>query len=562
MYKSLKDERDKYRSRIIIISFITAISLVIGFIICDLVRHIYINLPSYLIPLFILITIFVIFLFKKNINIFSYITVITCFAGFLLTSILPNSRDTYILLFFYFPCLVFELMGVKKGIIYSLMFVFLSIILTMLAFMNFIVWNINLSITQFIMGIVTFIILTLVFFFGEVQNKKYIDNLIEMNNNVIEKDKNLHFLTSYLQNIIDATPTIIISTDRDGFIVNWNLFAEKKTLIIKKDAIGKNIFNLLPSISILKEDFYNVQNTGDTYSCEKVEMEINQSRIFKTVIFPINVNGVNGIVFNLTDITEMELIDQKLRFSQKMILLGTLTGGLAHDFNNAMTAISCPISLLKQELSGTSKDKDAAIECIEIGLNHMTGIIKQLQSLSSNKESAFENIDLNNAVKFIYKICNHKFDRKIKLKLELYNESPVVNGDIVQIEELVLNLCINSLHAMTIMREDNNLQSGVLKISTSKKRVEKIEETFIIDEEQQFNYGNYFSISVEDNGVGIKKENIKKIFEPFFTTKKDNGGTGLGLSMVMNIVKKHSGFIEVISKVDKGTTINVFFPET
>jgi len=453
-------------------------------------------------------------------------------------------------------------MGVKKGIIYSLMFVFLSIILTMLAFMNFIVWNINLSITQFIMGIVTFIILTLVFFFGEVQNKKYIDNLIEMNNNVIEKDKNLHFLTSYLQNIIDATPTIIISTDRDGFIVNWNLFAEKKTLIIKKDAIGKNIFNLLPSISILKEDFYNVQNTGDTYSCEKVEMEINQSRIFKTVIFPINVNGVNGIVFNLTDITEMELIDQKLRFSQKMILLGTLTGGLAHDFNNAMTAISCPISLLKQELSGTSKDKDAAIECIEIGLNHMTGIIKQLQSLSSNKESAFENIDLNNAVKFIYKICNHKFDRKIKLKLELYNESPVVNGDIVQIEELVLNLCINSLHAMTIMREDNNLQSGVLKISTSKKRVEKIEETFIIDEEQQFNYGNYFSISVEDNGVGIKKENIKKIFEPFFTTKKDNGGTGLGLSMVMNIVKKHSGFIEVISKVDKGTTINVFFPET
>ncbi|HPO49241.1 MAG TPA: PAS domain S-box protein, partial [Spirochaetota bacterium] len=298
-------------------------------------------------------------------------------------------------------------------------------------------------------------------------------------------NKDILSLKNHFEATINSMPSMIISTDKEGIIKNWNTFSERKTGILKEEAIGKNIFSLLNTLEIIRGDFNEVILTGEPFLTQKMELSISNSKYFKAVLFCINDDNSKGVVFNLTDITEIELMEEKLKTSQKMELVGVLSSGLAHDFNNAIMSVSGPVTLLKYKLSQYEKncEIDSLIEMLDLGISHMLGITKQFQSLTKNRKESYEPINLNEMSIMLSKICKYKLDRNVKIILNLIeNYEPLVYGDMVQLQELFLNLCINAEHSMTIMRGEGGVWGGEITLSIEKKEIESFKDDYIIDD--------------------------------------------------------------------------------
>ncbi len=274
------------------------------------------------------------------------------------------------------------------------------------------------------------------------------------------------------------------------------------------------------------------------------------------------VKSVDQIIFNgvLLDITEQKRTESQLQQAQKLETVGTLAGGLAHDFNNILSGIMGPLSMINFKL-----EKDTDID--RNTLSRYTGmmydsskraveIIQQLLSLSRKKELSLNPLDLNISIRNVMNICENSFDKSIEIKLS-YSDLPAnALADQTQIEQVLLNLCVNGAHSMTIMREDRNRWGGILAVTIEKASADDA----FLRYQPETEHGDYWCISVHDSGVGISKENIAKIFDPFYTTKGNVKGTGLGLSIVYSIIRAHHGFINVNSEPGKGSSFNIYIP--
>jgi CheY-like chemotaxis protein len=175
-------------------------------------------------------------------------------------------------------------------------------------------------------------------------------------------------------------------------------------------------------------------------------------------------------------------------------------------------------------------------------------------ALAKRQDFSCTSVDLNKVINNVAEICRNTFHKFIKIITEYYPEEAYVYADSMQIEQVMLNLCINAHHAMTLMRKEGEKWGGVLKIMTSR-----------IDPESQvlapypMLSGSYcWAVDVSDTGVGIDDDTIKRIFDPFFTTKET--GTGLGLVMVSNIIQQHGGVIEVKSDKNNATVFRIILP--
>lgn len=260
----------------------------------------------------------------------------------------------------------------------------------------------------------------------------------------------------------------------------------------------------------------------------------------------------------LSDV-EKNILESQLIQTQKMETIGTLVGGLAHDFNNLLGGIVGSLSLLRHNYKEI--DEEGLIKYLEIMENasgRATDLVKQLLAVASKQDLSLTPVDLNIATNHIVKIAKNTFDKSVDIKYNSYSSPAITKADPIQIEQVLLNLFINACHAMTVMREDDETQGGTLKICISK---------FTTDEEFKLIHPDalntcYWSISIEDTGIGMDKKTTERIFEPFFTTKKNTKikGSGLGLTMVYNIIHDHSGFIDVKSDPGKGTIFKIYLP--
>jgi nitrogen-specific signal transduction histidine kinase/ActR/RegA family two-component response regulator len=263
----------------------------------------------------------------------------------------------------------------------------------------------------------------------------------------------------------------------------------------------------------------------------------------------------------LNNVTDLETKERQLRQSQKMETVGNLAGGLAHDFNNALGGIIGTISLFKYKTSKnkkiTKKETGKYFNIMEDAANRASDMVQHLLSLTRRHDLSFTPTDLNEIIKNTVKICKNTFDRSIEIETDYFKESAMAYADLTQIEQSLLNLCINSAHAMTIMRrEGGGYYGGTLNISLKKVVVDKYFRHLHVEAEEQ----EYWDISVSDTGVGMNQKTVAHIFDPFFTTKSDSKGTGLGLAMVYNIIKQHGGFIEVYSQEKIGTNFHIYLP--
>ena len=248
----------------------------------------------------------------------------------------------------------------------------------------------------------------------------------------------------------------------------------------------------------------------------------------------------------LEDITERKKLEEQLRQSQKMEALGTLAGGVAHDFNNILTAIVGFGGMLRMRIADDAVLCSYADEILSAA-NQATGLTKSLLAFSRKQLLSSRVIDANEIIRSIEKLLGRIIGEDIIFTINLCREPMTISADNSQLEQVILNLATNARDAMP--------DGGTLSIKT-----EKIELHESITNQISLDPGNYIQISVTDTGKGISREVKERIFEPFFTTKDMGKGTGLGLSIVYGIVKQHNGEITLYSEENEGTTIKIFLP--
>ncbi len=254
---------------------------------------------------------------------------------------------------------------------------------------------------------------------------------------------------------------------------------------------------------------------------------------------------IKGILVILRDVTEQKRLEAQFFAAQKMESIGTLAGGIAHNFNNILMGIQGNAYLISMNLPPTSpvQEKVATIQELVKRGARLTSL---LLGFARGGKYQVKLLDLNSIVRRIVPVfCEGK--EGLQMKLELAQEISQIEGDESQMEQIILNLLQNAWEAMP--------SGGVITVGT--KDVE-IEEGFSPD--FTVKAGRYVCISVADTGIGMDEEVKRRIFEPFFTTKGLAVSTGLGLSAVYGIVKNHGGFIMVESKKGEGSVFKVYIP--
>ncbi len=245
---------------------------------------------------------------------------------------------------------------------------------------------------------------------------------------------------------------------------------------------------------------------------------------------------------------------EKLRSTQKQLLqaqkmesMGILAGGMAHDFNNILSGILGYASLIKGQISEDNPIYNY-VGVIEQSALRATKLTRQLLIFSRQGSLQRKLCEINKVVKDTLLIVRHTIDKRIEIKTDLAPDLPLANADESQIEQVLLNLCINASDAIE--------GYGSLTITTELAVLDQPVE----DSEKEKGDKEYIKISVSDTGFGIHPEIQHKIFDPFFTTKPKDRGTGLGLSTVYGIVKDHDGYIDFETEMGKGTTFHIYLP--
>jgi two-component system, cell cycle sensor histidine kinase and response regulator CckA len=248
------------------------------------------------------------------------------------------------------------------------------------------------------------------------------------------------------------------------------------------------------------------------------------------------------------DITERRVLENQFRQAQKMEAVGRLAGGVAHDFNNLLMVIGGYTEVL---LEHTRKGDPLypKIEAIHQAADRATTLTRQLLAFSRKQLLELKVVDLNVIIEDMERLLRPLIGENIELQTQLAPDLGRTRADAGQIEQVVMNLVVNSKDAMP--------KGGKIKIQTANARLNSE------DRRREYTYlqpGHYVVLSVTDSGEGMDKETQSRIFEPFFTTKEKGKGTGLGLSTVYGIIKQSGGYVLVESELGRGTTFRIYLP--
>src|SRR5262245_54742972 len=253
------------------------------------------------------------------------------------------------------------------------------------------------------------------------------------------------------------------------------------------------------------------------------------------------------MIGTVQDITDRRQLEEQLRHAQKMEAVGRLAGGVAHDLNNALTAIIGYTELVLSQV-GEDRQVHSDVEEIRRAAARAASVAQQLLAFSRKQLLDPRVFDLNKIVADLARLFERTLGADISLRTMLASDLPSIVGDPGQVEQALVNLVVNARDAMP--------RGGQLVIATN---TQEVDEGFTRARPGS-TPGRFVTLSVTDTGHGLDPDTQAHIFEPFFTTKDVDKGTGLGLAMVYSTVKQSGGFIFVDSEVGKGATFNLYFP--
>ncbi|HEX3037291.1 MAG TPA: PAS domain S-box protein [Thermodesulfobacteriota bacterium] len=348
-----------------------------------------------------------------------------------------------------------------------------------------------------------------------------------------------------------ATDAIII-IDMENNILFWNKGAEQVYGWKTGEAIGKKFNDLL--FKETPPEFERVPDIvkergewkGELHQVTKDNKEIIVES--RWILVRDAEGSPKSILTVNTDVTEKKKLEAQFLRAQSIETVGVLAGGTAHNLNNVLTPIMLGLGMLKGKL--TDEKSSRLIGMLETNTQRAAHILKQILSFAGGIGYDYKivQVQVDHLISEISETVKGMLPRSIEVQTDISKDLWFINGDIAQLHQVLMNLCINARDAMP--------DGGRLSICA---------ENFYIDQNYakmntDASVGPYVVITVSDTGSGIPPEIIDKIFEPFFTTKGPSKGTGLGLPSVLRIVKSHGGFIRVSSRAGKGAQFKIYLP--
>jgi PAS domain S-box-containing protein len=409
------------------------------------------------------------------------------------------------------------------------------------------------------------------------------DYIAELNTEIWERKRSeveLGNLRTSLSNIIDSMPSLLFTIDKAQRVTQWNLEAEKITRVDKAAARGKDFSQILPAILDKADMIEDALKNNRLRTAQRVPMDLaGEMRIVDISIYPLVVDGSEGAVIRLDDVTERVKIEEVMVQTEKMMSVGGLAAGMAHEINNPLAGIMQSAQVIQNRLlPSLEKNKEVASQCgitmeqidcyqrrrdIDTMLTSILDsggraarIITNMLSFSRKSSSEFMLCDIGDLLDKTLDLAANDYDLKKKFDfrniqiIRKYDTSvDQIRCDAGAIQQVFLNILKNAAQAMIFEEKRDGGNFITSEIPTIILRIYQDRQNLYIE----FN----------DNGIGMAEDTVKRIFEPFYSTKEVGVGTGLGLSVSYFIIKEnHNGSIEVKSIPGKGTTFTVALPRS
>ena len=361
-----------------------------------------------------------------------------------------------------------------------------------------------------------------------------------------------------LATLVEQTVESVMITDLHGNIEYVNSGFRDTTGYSREEILGKNA-KILKSGKHDQTFYKNIWDTilkGEKWRNVVINKKKDGSLYHgKALIFPIK--SEDGKITNfaeiLDDTTQEMNLEQQIAQLQKMEAIGTLSGGVAHDFNNILTVINGHAEIALMRSDSETKVHGDLVSILGAG-KRAAKLTSQLLAFSRKQVYEPKVVNLNDLVINLEKMLMRLISEDINLNFDLTKDLPCIKADTGQIEQVIINLIINARDAINSCQRDRPHKNITLKTY-----LEEYSNEFK-SEHQETVDGKYVVVRVDDNGTGMADEVKSRIFEPFFTTKNVDKGTGLGLSTVYGIVKQNKGLIEVQSELRVGTSFFVYWP--
>jgi PAS domain S-box-containing protein len=350
--------------------------------------------------------------------------------------------------------------------------------------------------------------------------------------------------------LIDQARDAIIQRDLNHTILFWNKGAERLYGWTEHEVIGRKATDLgyrtnsekLNELNriVLAQGEWSGELEHNTKDGLIVTVESRWTLLRDDNGQPKSILSINS------DITERKKMESQLLRAQRIESIGTLAGGIAHDLNNLLAPIVMGVELLKHfGLSGQSLE---VVNNIERSAKRGASLVKQVLSFARGEEGARLAVHIGDVLNEIESMFHNTFPKNITLETKIAPDLWLLTGDPTQINQVLLNLCVNARDAMP--------NGGKLSISAGNT----VLDAQLAATRPQAVAGRYVLVEVSDTGCGIPREIIDKIFDPFFTTKELSKGTGLGLSTCLGIIRSHGGFMSVYSELGKGSAFKIYLP--
>ena len=355
-----------------------------------------------------------------------------------------------------------------------------------------------------------------------------------------------------LQTIFDVSPlAIVVSSFPSGTIRKINrtcsdLFGYSNDLVIGKNGVELGLW----SSNAAREQFFGNLHEQRGVSGFATEIKTFQGESRDVLLYStlMDFKDENCVLTVSLDVTEQKRMEGQIRQTQKMDVIGQLAGGVAHDFNNMLTAISGSAELLERHV----KDNSAAaklLDNIQKAASRSADLTGQLLSFSRKEQKKPVQTCMNTTIHEVISLLERTIDKNIALVTRLVAKEACVVGDPALLQNALLNLGVNARDAMP--------DGGVITFTTANL---ELDSRYCRSSAFTITPGPYIEIAVSDNGTGMTEDVSKHVFEPFFTTKGVGKGTGLGLAAVYGTVTDHHGSISIFSEPGTGTVFKIYLP--
>jgi PAS domain S-box-containing protein len=367
------------------------------------------------------------------------------------------------------------------------------------------------------------------------------------------RERSLRQSENKYRTLVENLPQRFFLKDRDSLFISCSKNLAQDLGITPEQIVGTTDYDYFPR-DLAEHYRQNDRRVMQTRIAEEFDESIivdGDEQAIRTVKAPaLDENGnVDGVIGIFWDVTGQKALEEQLRQSQKMESVGTLVGGVAHEFNNTLACITGRVYLARNCVDDNHEIR-RHLDIISDLSFRAADMIRQLLAFSRKTPVHKRTFDLLAFIKETLKLHRISVPENIKIEEHFSRYALPVNGDATQLQQILVNLLHNARDAVAGVSKP--------KISIILELFEA-EESFVQKHPGQTEK-RYAHLEVKDNGCGISENDIDRIFDPFFTTKEVGKGTGLGLSMVYGAIQTHNGLIDVESEIDKGTRVHIYIP--